>query len=289
MAWLELHEELPDHPKVLKLTKALGLHEPDFVWPKLVRLWFWCLTNRLETGELDGLEPARIAQVSNWGGDHELWLKCLLKAGWLDPKPLRVHNWPEYAGKLHKVREGNRSRQARKRARDRGPVTRDVTRDVTPMSRIQPYRTVPTTTTPRSDPDQRRKPTRSVGARAREAVDGVEELKTEKRKDTAYANLQQVIRDYQTLWSARYDMEADISDKDISEALQLVLQHRPQSILRALHHYVLHFCESFWCERGRPLRGLPSSWSEVGRHRKMMIEDSEHERILLKCGCHSRN
>ena len=46
VAWIELHQQLPTHPKTKRLTRALGLEVPKDI-PQVVghlcMFWLWCL------------------------------------------------------------------------------------------------------------------------------------------------------------------------------------------------------------------------------------------------------
>jgi len=45
MSWIEIHDNLPDHPKVGEVAEALKM-DNDAVVGKLVRLWTWAINNR---------------------------------------------------------------------------------------------------------------------------------------------------------------------------------------------------------------------------------------------------
>ena len=98
--WIELHTELRDHPKVARLLEArdLNLVDCDHAIGKLSRLWLWTLSYA-PTGILTRFSPAQLAIAI--GVDQAVgprWLEVLTEAGWLDPDPLRIHDWWEYAG-----------------------------------------------------------------------------------------------------------------------------------------------------------------------------------------------
>ena len=66
MAWIEAHDTLPDHPKVLRAAKALRL-DSDALVGKLLRLWTWALSNR-EDGILSDLDAGVLHRIMNYGG-----------------------------------------------------------------------------------------------------------------------------------------------------------------------------------------------------------------------------
>ena len=45
MAWIELHDNLPDHQKTIDLANELRI-DKDTVVGKLVRLWTWALNEQ---------------------------------------------------------------------------------------------------------------------------------------------------------------------------------------------------------------------------------------------------
>ena len=66
MAWIEAHDTLPDHPKVLRAAKMLRL-DSDALVGKLLRLWTWALSNR-EDGILSDLDAGVLHRIMNYGG-----------------------------------------------------------------------------------------------------------------------------------------------------------------------------------------------------------------------------
>lgn len=140
--WIKVSVKTPDHPKIQRLEKALGI---DDGLGCVVRLWTWTADYypdgdfpadaagamaRKVAGDVATLRNVTPSRVTD----------ALVTAGLLDPHGDRyeVHDWPEHeaahADKAERDRELNRERQRRFRNRRRnGPVTRDrnVTDNVT--------------------------------------------------------------------------------------------------------------------------------------------------------------
>lgn len=114
MAWIELHQTLPRHPKLLRLANRLRVH-PAQAAGHLTFLWLWAL-DYAPHGDVSALAPAEISAAACFPGDAELFAKALGQCGWVDPDG-QIHDWADYAGRIVTMREGNRDRQRRSRAR----------------------------------------------------------------------------------------------------------------------------------------------------------------------------
>lgn len=136
MAWLESHQELATHPKVKRAARALGVGVPAMIG-HLHLLWWWCL-DYAKDGDLDGYEPADIADAALWDGDPLDFLDALLNcgvgdaAGFLDRDGgrLSVHDWDDFGGKTIGRMEAGAKRQAAYRARTSRPRDGHVTGDI---------------------------------------------------------------------------------------------------------------------------------------------------------------
>lgn len=116
MAWIELHDTLPDHDKVLDLSVALKM-DKDMVVGKLVRLWTWALNNR-EDGLFKARDTATIAEVMRFKGKPQRLVDALVAARLLDVTAdgYAIHDWDERVGMLLAKRETTRA-QTRERVR----------------------------------------------------------------------------------------------------------------------------------------------------------------------------
>lgn len=103
MAWIESHQALAQHPKVLQLAKACGWSNDETIG-KLHKFWWWCLDYATD-GRLDKFDHSTIASVFGVHEHGENVVHVLLKLNWLDSEPsIRVHDWWDYAGRFLQVR-----------------------------------------------------------------------------------------------------------------------------------------------------------------------------------------
>ena len=119
MAWIEAHDTLPDHPKVLRAAKMLRL-DSDALVGKLLRLWTWALSNR-EDGILSDLDAGVLHRIMNYGGKADKLLAALTEVRLLDALPeggYAIHDWDEHVAMLMEQRDRKRT-QARERQRRR--------------------------------------------------------------------------------------------------------------------------------------------------------------------------
>lgn len=146
MAWIELHQTLPRHPKLIRLAARLGVPRAQAAG-HLTFLWLWVL-DYAPTGDLSAFGPAEISAAADFGGDADAFAQALRETGWLD-EGMQVHDWQEYAGRLldgrvkarERMREfRKRERSAKVRARSRNTPERSST---LPERSELPYRTVP--------------------------------------------------------------------------------------------------------------------------------------------------
>lgn len=136
MAWIELHDTLPDHKKVIQAADELNM-DKDMLVGKLVRLWTWAVNNR-ENGAFTAPEIKTIAEVMRFRGKAQRLIGALVSAGLLDEaeETYTIHDWHERVGMLMAKRETQRAqareRKRRQRAREKessSGITSDVTGD----------------------------------------------------------------------------------------------------------------------------------------------------------------
>jgi hypothetical protein len=118
MAWLEVHQTLQRHPKLLRLSAKLRIHRAQSAG-HLLFLWLWSL-DYAPTGDLSAFGPAEISAAAEYPGDAELFAQALRDTGWID-KDGKLHDWYDYAGKLIEKREADRERKAEERKNQRPP------------------------------------------------------------------------------------------------------------------------------------------------------------------------
>lgn len=125
MAWIEVHDTLPDHPKVLRAAKALKL-DSDALVGKLVRLWVWALGNR-EDGMLNDLDADRLDVIMQYRGKASALLEALVENRLLDALPdehYMIHDWDEHVMMLRDKREEKRKQNAERVKRYRNAKKR---------------------------------------------------------------------------------------------------------------------------------------------------------------------
>jgi len=120
MAWIEVHDTLPDHRKTLDAAEALKM-DPDMVVGKLIRLWTWALNNR-EDGNIKARDAQLVADVMRFRGKAQRLLDALVATGFLDRTEdgYEIHDWDQHVcmlrEKREKIRSQNRERVKRYRA-----------------------------------------------------------------------------------------------------------------------------------------------------------------------------
>lgn len=122
--WIQSYLDLGDHPKVKRLSSALGTSAPTTVG-HLHFLWWWCMRYAPD-GELGHFTPAEIADAARWEGDPDVLFAELCAAGFIDRDvddahvSAHVHDWYDYGGRRLAQMESNRERQQAHRDRKKG-------------------------------------------------------------------------------------------------------------------------------------------------------------------------
>lgn len=116
MAWIQVHQQLKDHRKLLSAADTLEI-EPAHMLGLIVSFWLWALDNA-PTGSLHGISSRMIARAAQWGGDPDALVAALSDAGFIKitTDGMELHDWYEYAGKLIDQREAEKNRSRRRRA-----------------------------------------------------------------------------------------------------------------------------------------------------------------------------
>lgn len=149
MAWIEVHQALRDHRKVLDLAMQLDMPEPAVVG-HMIYLWLWSLDNAP-----DGVLPESdriIERAAGWTGERGEFIRCLVIAGLVDEEngQRTIHDWEEYTGKLIDQRKANAERQRawRERHKDNPPTPPSPNVNITDTLPLRNAATVPNTTEP---------------------------------------------------------------------------------------------------------------------------------------------
>jgi len=124
MAWIELHQNLPTHPKTKRLVRALGLSVPKDI-PQVVghlcMFWLWCIDYAID-GSLESMSAQDIADAAGWCDDPELFFRALVDEHFIDLDEDGnhiVHDWDDYIGRLIDYRAKERRKNAEKQRRHR--------------------------------------------------------------------------------------------------------------------------------------------------------------------------
>ncbi|MBE3142231.1 MAG: hypothetical protein IMZ53_16800, partial [Thermoplasmata archaeon] len=141
MAWIESHQSLGTHRKLLALCEVLHIDKVRAVG-MLHYLWWWALDNAPD-GDISGVSDRTLAVASLWKGTPTLWVQTLRQVGLVDEEAgvRTLHHWEDYAGKLVSARVANRERQRAFRDKKRNAT-------VTVMSPLRNAATVPNPTQP---------------------------------------------------------------------------------------------------------------------------------------------
>jgi hypothetical protein len=110
--WIELHQTLPRHPKLIRFAGMLRVPQSQAAG-HLVFLWLWTL-DYAPTGDVSAFGPAELSAGADFRGDAELFCRALTECRWLDADG-KIHNWEKYAGRLLEVRRKDRERKALQR------------------------------------------------------------------------------------------------------------------------------------------------------------------------------
>lgn len=125
MAWIESHQSLGRHPKLLRLASELRISSAQAIG-HLQYLWWWTM-DYAENGDLGEYDDRTIAGAAEWTAEAEPFVEALVRSGWLDEREVedengetypayRIHNWDRYVGRLLDQRETS-TKQAGGRAR----------------------------------------------------------------------------------------------------------------------------------------------------------------------------
>lgn len=151
MAWIELHQTLPQNKKTLRLKSILKISQAEAIG-HLCMLWLWSVDNAPD-GDLSEFYSEEIASISGWDKDPDEFLNALINSGFVDDNKT-LHDWYDYAGRLIEKREANRTRMRNARADKNEDCalhvqnTCNARAGATVQYTTQPNSTVPNSTVP---------------------------------------------------------------------------------------------------------------------------------------------
>ena len=98
MAWIELHQSLPQHRKLLALRDALGLRTPAALG-HMCLLWLWALDNAPD-GDLSALPARQLAEICQFSERRAGDLAVALRTSGFVDADWRLHDWGDYTGRV---------------------------------------------------------------------------------------------------------------------------------------------------------------------------------------------
>ena len=110
MAWIELHQSLPQHRKLLALRDALGLRTPAALG-HMCLLWLWALDNAPD-GDLSALPARQLAEICQFSERRAGDLAVALRTSGFVDADWRLHDWGDYTGRLIDQRAAAAARTA---------------------------------------------------------------------------------------------------------------------------------------------------------------------------------
>ncbi len=129
MAWIESHQTLREHPKVLRLAAELQITRAQTIG-HLHMLWWWCM-DYAPNGDVSKFGPQELAIASDWRGDPVTLCNALVTNGWLEGS--KLHDWESFSWrfqemqtKKHFEREATRLRVRNWRKRNANVTVTDT-------------------------------------------------------------------------------------------------------------------------------------------------------------------
>lgn len=116
MAWIEIHQTLSKHRKLIKASGRLSVDRWSLIG-HLLELWWWGLDNVPSDGCMGQISNIEIASASEWNGDPDVFVNTLIEVGFIDEdsRGRWLHDWYDYAGKLLVKREKEKERSKLRR------------------------------------------------------------------------------------------------------------------------------------------------------------------------------
>lgn len=95
MPWIESHQKLERHPKLMELCSKTGWSKDEAIG-KLHRLWWWVL-DFAEDGDLSKFSAAQIFGEIRGEISAETLLQIFTNTNFID-SDIKIHDWYDYAG-----------------------------------------------------------------------------------------------------------------------------------------------------------------------------------------------
>lgn len=126
--WLEVDEDLPEHPKSLRLCAALM---NPLGWAYVIKLWRWCC-KFAPTGDLSDFSAEELEIGLGWTLDAGKLYAALKTAGFIENTGdggVVVHDWMDHQGRALKKMDNDRKRMKKMRRDSRATVARRSPRE----------------------------------------------------------------------------------------------------------------------------------------------------------------
>lgn len=117
MAWIEAHQNLSKHRKLIKTAGRLSVDRHKLIG-HLLEFWWWALDNVPSNGFMENITDDEISIAAEWNEDHKIFVQALIEGGFIEEKPdgRWLHDWYDYAGKLLDKREKEKKRSKIRRS-----------------------------------------------------------------------------------------------------------------------------------------------------------------------------
>lgn len=134
MAWIEAHQELSNHRKIIRLKNLLKIPKTEAIGTVMM-LWWWSVDNA-PSGDLSNITAEELAEIVDYRGRKpQLVMEALIESGFID-NDMQIHDWHEYTGRLLEQRKIQkqqnkerakkwRTRQKQNKSDNNASVTRD--------------------------------------------------------------------------------------------------------------------------------------------------------------------
>lgn len=115
MSWYRHDAEAADHPKVMRLARALGVRQAE-AHGLIANLWCWALRFAID-GDMRSFAPEDVECGAKWEGDSGAFVSAAVDARLLDRDAeggLSLHNWCKIQGSYREVqrKRDTRARQS---------------------------------------------------------------------------------------------------------------------------------------------------------------------------------
>ena len=103
MAWIEAHQELSNHRKIIRLKNLLKIPKTEAIGTVMM-LWWWSVDNA-PSGDLSNITAEELAEIVDYRGrKSQQVMDALIESGFIDGD-MKIHDWHEYTGRLLEQRK----------------------------------------------------------------------------------------------------------------------------------------------------------------------------------------